>query len=176
MRRIGCAAWIGAAIVGTLALCTGPGPAWSGQPAPGSVVVAPGNSVIVRGPAKVIVRSGAPSAPDPRGQVPLGNNLPNFGPSYPFGYNYKGPSYPFGNRYYGPPSQVAPVYVHPGHGAKRWVPGYWGQQWVPQYYVYEVWVPGYYADMGWVEGRYEEQATESGGYYQQVWVDGYWAQ
>ncbi len=170
MRHIGCAGWIGAAVVGTLTLCTGPGLAWSGQPAPG-------NSVMVQGPAKVIVRAGAPSAPDLRGQVRPGNNVSNFGPSYPFGYNYKGPSYPFGNSYYRPPSQIVPVYAPRGHGGRRWVPGYWGQQWVPQYYVYEVWVPGYYSDTGWwVQGRYEEQATESGGYYQQVWVDGYWDQ
>jgi hypothetical protein len=38
-------------------------------------------------------------------------------------------------------------------------------------------VPGYYdSGGGWIEGYYEAQTVQSGGYYQQVWMDGYWAQ
>ncbi len=100
-------------------------------------------------------------------------NPHNFGPSYPFGYNYKGPSYPFGSNYYRAPVHPPTVHVKPGH---RWVPGYWARQWVPQYYTYQVWVPGYWDVYGaWVPGYYGTQAGESGGYYQQVWVDGYWS-
>ena len=108
----------------------------------------------------------------------------NFGPSYPFGYNYTGPSYPFGRNYTGPsypfgnrysaPARSAPAFAAP---APRWVHGYWGRQWVPQYYTYEVWVPGYFAQNGaWIQGCYEPRTAESGGYYEQVWVEGYWSE
>jgi hypothetical protein len=57
------------------------------------------------------------------------------------------------------------------------VHGYWGQQWVPQYYTYDAWIPGYFAQNGaWIQGRYETQTAESGGYYEQVWVEGYWTE
>jgi hypothetical protein len=129
----------------------------------------------------------------PKHQQPAVENPHAFGPSYPFGYNYKGPSYPFGNNYsrspifdhgkqygnYGKPHYVAPptTYVAPVKPAPRWVPGYWGQQWVPQYYTYDAWVPGYFARNGaWMPGYYEQRVGESGGYYERVWVDGYWAE
>jgi len=112
-------------------------------------------------------------APQPRpAPIPPQVLQHNFGPSYPFGYNYayRGPSYPFGRNYGTPPTRQA----FAPRVAPRWVPGYWAQQWVPQYYTYEVWIPGYYAaDGAWVQGYYDTQATDAG-YYQQVWVDGYW--
>lgn len=108
-----------------------------------------------------------PGLPDPH----------HFGPSYPFGYNYRGPSYPFGNSYYRAPAVASPVYVAPRHRERRWVPGYWDRQWVPQYSYYEVFVPGYFTATGlWIQGYYETQAAEAGGYYQPVWVDGYWTE
>jgi hypothetical protein len=89
-----------------------------------------------------------------------------FGPSYPFGPNYRGQGPVFGERYYAP--QAPRPY---------WVPGYWVRQWVPRYRYYDVWVPAYQAPDGtWVEGHYETQAVQFGGQYQRVWVDGYWAQ
>jgi hypothetical protein len=111
----------------------------------------------------------------------------NFGPSYPFGHNYTGPSYPFGRSYSAPaypfgnqfsaPSRSAPVFAAPAPRTPRWVHGYWGQQWMPQYYTYDAWIPGYFARNGaWIQGRYETQTAESGGYYERVWVDGYWAE
>jgi hypothetical protein len=123
----------------------------------------------------------------PKPQQPPVDNRHNFGPSYPFGYNYKGPTYPFGEGYYrapvAPPRhhyysvQPAPAYVAPAPSAPRWVPGYWGQQWVPQHYTYDAWVPGYFArNGGWVQGYYESRVAESGGYYERVWVDGYWTE
>ena len=110
----------------------------------------------------------------------------NFGPSYPFGYNYTGPSYPFGRNYTGPSypfgnqysaPRSAPVFGAQPPRARRWVHGYWGQQWVPQYYTYDAWIPGYFARNGaWIQGRYETQTAESGGYYERVWVEGYWTE
>jgi hypothetical protein len=96
------------------------------------------------------------------------------GPCYPFGCNYRGPTYPFGPRYSKAPAHVGPTYVVPRHPGRHWVAGHWAQQWVPQYYTYQVWVPGYYAGTWWVPGHYQQATEESGGYYQQVWVDGYW--
>ena len=32
------------------------------------------------------------------------------------------------------------------------------------------------ANGAWVQGYYEPRAAESGGYYERVWVDGYWAE
>jgi hypothetical protein len=95
------------------------------------------------------------------------------GPCYPFGCDYRGPSYPFGPHYNRAPVYAGPVYVTPTY-PRRWIAGYWTQQWVPQYSAYQVWVPGYYAGTWWVPGHYEQQSAETGGYYQQVWVDGYW--
>ena len=117
---------------------------------------------------------------------PANGSQHNFGPSYPFGYNYTGPSYPFGRNYTGPSypfgnqysaPRSAPVFAAPAPRAPRWVHGYWGQQWVPQYYTYDAWIPGYFARNGaWVQGRYETQTAESGGYYERVWVEGYWTE
>ena len=118
---------------------------------------------------------------------PANGSQHNFGPSYPFGYNYTGPSYPFGRNYTGPtypfgnqysaPARSAPVFAAPTPPAPRWVHGYWGQQWVPQYYTYDAWIPGYFARNGaWVQGRYETRTAESGGYYERVWVEGYWTE
>src|SRR5262245_5363682 len=106
--------------------------------------------------------------PVPRTVLPPSKIVPpahNFGPSYPFGYNYTGQSSVFGPSYYAP-RQVSP----------RWIPGYWGQQWMPLYSSYDVWRPGYYTHGGWIPGQYETQVVQSGGYYQPVWVNGYWAQ
>ena len=118
---------------------------------------------------------------------PANGSQHNFGPSYPFGYNYTGPSYPFGRNYtgsaypfgnqYSAPQRSAPVFAAPAPRAPRWMHGYWGQQWVPQYYTYDAWIPGYFARNGaWVQGRYEAQTAESGGYYDRVWVEGYWTE
>ena len=123
----------------------------------------------------------------PKPQPPPVDNRHDFGPSYPFGYNYKGPTYPFGEGYYRAPvappritttpCSAAPTYAAPAPLAPRWVPGYWGQQWVPQYYTYDAWVPGYFArNGGWVQGYYESRVAESGGHYERVWVDGYWTE
>jgi hypothetical protein len=140
----------------------------------------------------ITVQSGTGGGPGrhhrkiPKPQPPPVDNRHNFGPSYPFGYNYKGPTYPFGEGYYraplAPPRHQyyvapAPAYVAPARPAPQWVPGYWGQQWVPQYYTYDAWVPGYFARNGaWVQGYYEPRVAESGGYYERVWVDGYWTE
>ncbi len=155
------------------------------------VVAPPGQAIGRTAPGVIPVQSGKSGVVTPhhrripRHPQPAVDNQHNFGPSYPFGYNYKGPSYPFGNnytapsypfgnRYYSPPP---PVQVAPVRPAPRWVHGYWGQQWVPQYYTYNAWVPGYFARNGaWVQGYYEPRAAESGGYYERVWVDGYWAE
>jgi hypothetical protein len=124
-----------------------------------------------QGPPRRIIRGGAVAPPGPTVIVPPGNVVigaprppsHDFGPSYPFGYNYTG--------------QSSVLYSAPAHVAPRWVAGYWGRQWVPRYYTYDVWVPGYYgAGGGWIDGYYEPRTVQSGGYYQQVWVDGYWAQ
>jgi hypothetical protein len=165
-------------------------------------------SILVAGPASatgpllsrspVTVRPGAPVVPswnadtgEPKHQHVLADPAfgsdNNFGPSYPFGHDYRGPSYPFGRSYAGPsypfgnqysaPGRSAPVYAAPVPRAPRWVHGYWGQQWVPQYYTYDAWIPGYFARNGaWILGRYETQTGESGGYYERVWVDGYWTE
>ena len=44
---------------------------------------------------------GDPSSASSRATPRIGSQH-NFGPSYPFGYNYTGPSYPFGRNYTGP--------------------------------------------------------------------------
>jgi len=151
-------------ILATLGLLSEPAAAGSESPAParrlvrthdGGVIRA-GNTLTVQPRGRVVV---------PPGNVVIGAPQPpshNFGPSYPFGYNYKG--------------QSAVLYGSPAHVAPRFIPGHWGRRWVPQYYAYEVWVPGSYADDGgWVDGYYESRTAQSGGYYQQVWEDGYWA-
>jgi hypothetical protein len=137
-----------------LGLLFGPAIAWSGRHVPAGKVV-PGRPAMVQPPGRVVVPNvvvGAPRA-----------SSHDFGPSYPFGYNYTRP--PSGLHF-------APVHTRV---APRWVAGYWGQQWVPLYHAYDVWVPGYYGPRGWIGGYYESRTVESGGYYQQVWVDGYWA-
>jgi hypothetical protein len=160
------------------------GPAWATGPlltsngvaAPPGAPVAQSGNADVAGPAQRLVPSN-----------PANGSQQNFGPSYPFGYNYTGPSYPFGRNYTGPsypfgnqysaPARSAPVFAAPPPRAHRWVRGYWGQQWVPQYYTYDAWIPGYFARNGaWIQGRYETQTAESGGYYEQVWVEGYWTE
>ncbi len=86
---------------------------------------------------------------------------------------YPGASYPV----YANPGYVSPGYsvaVDPAQG--QWVPGHWEQQWVPTYSSYQVWVPPYYDARGLViQGRWEDRVAETGGYYQPVWVEGYWA-
>ena len=134
-----------------LGLLVDPATAWSGRQMPAGKVV-PGRPAIVQPPGRVPnVVVGAPRA-----------SVHDFGPSYPFGYNYtRSPAV----RYSAPVhAQVAP----------RWVAGHWGRQWVPYYHTYNAWVPGYYGPRGWIPGYYESQTVESGGYYQQLWVDGYW--
>ena len=160
-------------------------------------------SILVAGPASAtgplssrnpttapVVQPGKADAGEPQHQRVLRNPAfgsdNNFGPSYPFGHNYTGPSYPFGRNYTGPSypfgnrysaPRSAPVFAAPPPRASRWVHGYWGQQWVPQYYTYDAWIPGYFARNGaWIQGRYETQTAESGGYYEQVWVEGYWTE
>jgi len=160
------------------------GPAWATGP------LMTRNRTTVRSGA-LVVQSGNADAGAPQQRLAPSNSASggqlNFGPSYPFGYNYTGPSYPFGRNYTGPsypfgnqysgPSRPAPVVAAPAPRAPRWVRGYWGQQWVPQYYTYDAWIPGYFAGNGaWIQGRYETQTAESGGYYERVWVDGYWTE
>ena len=146
---------------------------------------------------RVAVRAGAPVAqsgnPDLAGhhhhrvpRIVAPGSEHNFGPSYPFGRDYAGPSYPFGRTYTGPsypsrqqysaPARQTPVVVTSPPSTPRWVPAHWAQQWVPQYYTYDAWVPGYFGRNGWVEGRYERQVAESGGHYDRIWVEGYWAE
>lgn len=136
-----------------LGLVFDPAAAWSQRQVPAGRVV-PGHTVGVRPPGRVVgpnVVVGAPPA-----------SVHDFGPSYPFGYNYtRSPAVR-----HSPPVRT--------HGAPRWVAGYWGQQWVPLYQTYDVWVPHYYGPGGWAGGYYEPQTVESGGYYEQVWVDGHW--
>ena len=141
------------------------------------------------GGGRILRRVGDPAA-SPERRAPVGPQPPagsqhNFGPSYPFGYNYTGPSYPFGRDYAGPSYPFGNYYTSPAPApapaparpAGRWVQGYWAQQWVPQYYSYDAWVPGYFARNGaWVQGYYESRLAESGGYYERVWVDGYWTE
>jgi hypothetical protein len=160
------------------------GPAWAMGPLLTSdrVTVQPGAPVVQFGDADTGGRQQrlVPSNPTSGSQQ-------NFGPSYPFGYNYSGPSYPFGRTYTGPsypfgnqssvPARSAPVFAAPSPRAHRWVHGYWGQQWMPQYYTYDAWIPGYFAQNGaWIQGRYATQTAESGGWYERVWVDGYWTE
>jgi len=157
MRAIRGLARLAGAVAVAAAVVSAPAAAWSGQPAQpvGTFAPHPGGTVRAAG-------QGFVPQPDPR----VYGNVQNFGPSYPFGYNYRGPSYPFGNRYYRPTA-----------AAPRWVPGHWGRQWVPQVYTYVVWVPGYFSADGWVEGYYGQQTADAGtGYYQDVWVDGFWDQ
>ena len=159
------------------------GPAWATGP------LLTGDRV-VRSGARV-VRAGNVDAAEPQQRLvpsnPANGIQHNFGPSYPFGYNYTGPSYPFGRSYTGPaypfgnqysaPPPSAPVIAVPPPRAPRWIHGYWGQQWVPQYYTYDAWIPGYFARSGaWIQGRYETQTAESGGYYERVWVEGHWTE
>src|SRR5262245_39687658 len=75
-------------------------PAWATDPMMGS------NRTVARvdaGPPGGVPQGGLPGYPP--------NASPhNFGPSYPFGYNYTGPSYPFGRNYTRPsysPNQFA---------------------------------------------------------------------
>jgi hypothetical protein len=159
-------------------------PAWATGP------LSTHNRVAVR-PGAPVVQSGNADAAGHQHRRVLRNPAPgsehNFGPSYPFGYNYTGPSYPFGRNYTGPshpfgnqysaPARSAPVFAAPPPPAPRWVHGYWAQQWVPRYYTYDAWIPGYFARNGaWVQGHYEAQTAESGGYYERVWVEGYWTE
>jgi hypothetical protein len=145
------------AALATLGLLLAPVAAWTGPAMTerhmvrtvGGGTAQPGNIVRVP-PGNVVV--GAPRPPSH-----------DFGPSYPFGYHYAG--------------QGPVLYAAPAHAAPRWIPGHWARQWVPLYYTYDVWVPGYYAsDGGWIDGFYDPRTVQSGGYYQQVWVDGGWAQ
>ena len=123
-----------------------------------------------RVPARRTIRAGGAAPPGPTVVVPPGNVVVgaprppshNFGPSYPFGYNYKG--------------QSSVLYSAPTHVTPRWVAGHWARQWVPRYHTYDVWVPGSYGPRGWIAGYYESRTVQSGGYHQQVWVDGHWAQ
>jgi len=164
---------------------------WGGEAIPGGQATGSPAASVSEGAQVITVQSGkGGGAPGrhhrkiPKPQPPPVDNRHNFGPSYPFGYNYKGPTYPFGEGYYrapvAPPRHPhyvapAPAYVAPAPPAPRWVPGYWGQQWMPQYYTYDAWVPGYFARNGaWVQGYYEPRAAESGGHYERVWVDGHW--
>jgi hypothetical protein len=125
-------------------------------------VVGPAAPAVVRAQAPPSTGGYVPVPPNP-GVPPMRAPAPtwslpnhNFGPSYPFGYNYTGPSVP--------------------SAGTRWIPGHWAQVWVPQNQVYSVWVDGYYAaDGSWVDGHYEQQVVPGGG-YRQVWVNGYWAQ
>jgi hypothetical protein len=160
------------------------GPAWATGP------LLTRNRVTVRPGAPVVQSGNADDAGLQHRLVPsnpANGSQHNFGPSYPFGYNYTGPSYPFGRNYTGPsypfgnqysaPARPAPAFAAPAPRAPRWVHGYWGQQWVPQYYTYDAWIPGYFARNGaWVQGRYDAQTAESGGYYERVWVEGYWTE
>ena len=154
----------------TVGLVFQPAAAWSGRTVPaGSMIrtgaggaAQPGNPVTVQPPSAGGGPPGHAVVGTPRRPVPTYPSH-NFGPSYPFGYNYKG--------------QSSVLYSAPARAAPRWIPGHWGRQWVPQYYIYDAWVPGYYdSGGGWIEGYYEAQTVQSGGYYQQVWMDGYWAQ
>ena len=135
----------------------------AGQPAPQS------NAAMVpsmaKRPSNVLAQA---PAGHPQGQA---QSQANFGTCYPFGCDYRGPSYPFG--YARPQTFAAPNYAAPSPH-RHWVAPHWGRQWVPQYSVYQVWVPGYFCDQGWVPGYYEDRTVESGGYYQQVWLNGYW--
>ena len=163
--------------------------AWGSDPTAAGPVIDSPPAGMSEGARVMPVQSPTGGAPGrhyrkiPKPQPPPVDTRHNFGPSYPFGYNYKGPTYPFGEGYYRAPAAPpryaypAPTYVAPVPVAPRWVPGYWGQQWVPQYYTYDAWVPGYFARNGaWVQGYYEPRMAESGGYYERVWVDGYWTE
>ncbi len=166
--RSGLRSWIGAGVfIAAIAVVAAPAAA-TGASEPvrrGPVVVGPGNTVVVQSPSKVIVQSPAPSYA-PKHAHGYTEARHSSGACYPFGCDYRGPSYPFGKQ-----SAKAPV---PAYVGRRWVSPHWAPQWVPQYYVYQVWVPSYFSDAGWVQGYYEDRSAESGGYYQQVWVDGYW--
>ena len=181
-----------AAAVAALPLMAAP-VAWGTEPVAGGQAIDSPAASVSEGTRIMTVQSGKGGAPGrhyrkiPKPQPPPVDNRHHFGPSYPFGYDYKGPTYPFGEGYYRAPVtpprqhyysvQPAPAYMAPAPPAPHWVPGYWGQQWVPQYYSYDAWVPGYFTrNGGWVQGYYEPRVAESGGYYERVWVDGYWAE
>ena len=72
------------------------------------VVAPPGQAIGRTAPGVIPVQSGKSGVVTPhhrripRHPQPAVDNQHNFGPSYPFGYNYKGPSYPFGNNYTAP--------------------------------------------------------------------------
>lgn len=107
---------------------------------------------------------------------------------YPYYYYQRYPTYA-SPRYPSAVYPVYPAYVDPGYsyvspaysvsvdpGQGQWVPAHWQQQWVPTYSSYQVWVPPYYDVNGvLIPGRWEDRLAETGGYYQPVWVEGYWA-
>src|SRR5262245_1238406 len=132
-------------------------PAWATDPALSAAAGRSSAPAVRQAPRRVVDQNpqAAVVAPQPR-RTPIPPQVlqHNFGPSYPFGYNYafRRPSYPFGPNYTSPPARH--VFAH--RVGPRWVPGYWGQQWVPQYYTYDVWMPGYYApDGAWIQGYYD---------------------